>query len=144
MRRLEPRRRLSDNARGQRPGEDPRLSTAAPQNLQQVVPVHVLHGEKVRAVGEAHIEDRGHVGVVDQTGDPRLIHEHVDEGLLLGEVIVDLLDDQELLELCRALQSRQIQGGHATPRHLHDQLIPAYAVFVRHWCCNLIRALIPE
>ena len=58
---------------GQGAVERQRHVVAAPQHLEQVGPVHVLHGEEVLAVLLAEVEHRGDVGVLQRRRDPRAV-----------------------------------------------------------------------
>ena len=60
------------------------------------------------------------VRVIEPRGDARLLEEHAPELVLLREVRAHLLDDDELLEALRALQGRQVHGGHSASAELDE------------------------
>ena len=67
----------------------------------------VLHRDEVLAVGFAEIEDTADVGVGDPRSDARLIEEHLDVVLLVGEMRMDPLERDELLETgCPSARAR--------------------------------------
>jgi len=64
---------------------------------------------------------------LDPRRDPRLVEEHVDEGLLLREVIVDALERDEPGEAPLAPLAREVDATHAALGQLGQQLIRADA-----------------
>ena len=81
----------------------------------------VLEGEVVGAADVPEVVDAADVGVADLRGDVRLVEEHVDEGLGLGEVRVDRLDRDEALEALREAHAPEVDRGHAAGAELLAQ-----------------------
>ena len=86
------------------------------------VALDVLHHEVVLLVLDADLEDRNDVRVVEAGREARLVEEHLDEVLLLGEVRVQPFDRDETLETRDADEAREVDGGHASGRELRDEL----------------------
>ena len=73
-------------------------ASGALEDRLEVLARDVLQGDEEGAVRFAEIEDLGDIRVVELAGDLGLIDEHLDEGLVLGDVGQDFLDRQETLE----------------------------------------------
>ncbi len=65
----------------------------------QVAAVDVLHDDEVRRVGDADVEDADDVGVLQVHRQARLVEEHLDELLVLGEARQDALDRHRLADV---------------------------------------------
>jgi hypothetical protein len=80
------------------------LAAAAGKKRGEVEPRHVLHGHEVggglaaREVDAAEVEHLDDVRVREAHRELGLVHEEVDEALVLGQARQDALDDQDLLE----------------------------------------------
>ena len=75
----------------------------------QVGAVDELHDDEVGVVADADVEHLNAVRVREVRADARLVEEHPDELLLLGQVRENALDGDELLE---ALESRALGAEH--------------------------------
>ncbi len=73
-------------------------SSAPLDQALQVDAVHVLHDDEVRVFGMTDIEDLDDVRVLQRQRQPRLVQEHRDEFLVLGQRRQDALDRDVLLE----------------------------------------------
>ena len=93
------------------------------QDGEQWLALEVLHRDEVATIRFTEVVDVDDVGVLDQGGQPRLLHQHLDERLLRGEVVVDQLDHHQLLEAHGAAQPRQLHLGHAALANACDQLV---------------------
>src|SRR5581483_5186289 len=81
----------------------------------QVGPVDVLHDDEVRGVGHPDVEDADDVGVLELHRDARLVEEHGDELLVLGERRQDALDRDGLLHATDGgFGDSAIDLGHAS------------------------------
>ena len=97
----------------------------------EVGAVDVLHDDEVGVVADADVEDLHAVRVREVRGEARLVEEHRDELLLLGEVRQDALDRDLLLE---ALEARALGAehlGHAARRELLDDAVSLLLVRLR-------------
>ena len=63
------------------------------------------------------------LGCLTQRRDARLVEQHVDEVLLRGEVLVDELHHDELLETGRTALQGELHLGHPTLADPGDQLV---------------------
>ena len=80
----------------------------------EVAPVDELHDEEVRVVRRLRdVEDLDDVRVLEEQREPRLVEEHRDELLVLGEVRQDALDRDRLLEPLHRLGHAAKHLGHA-------------------------------
>jgi hypothetical protein len=99
------------------------LATTPREERREVEPADVLHRHVVgvggghpsdhRAGGESEIEDLHDVRVREAHGELRLVDEHLDELLALGERREDALDDDDLLEAFDAIALGLEDLGHA-------------------------------
>ena len=83
----------------------------------------VLHRHEVVTIDLAQIEDLDDVHVLKTDRDPSLIDEHLNELLILGHVVEDALDDENLLEARHPKGSGAIDLGHTARRDLLKQLV---------------------
>ena len=120
---VEAGQRVEQDAQGNRLGQALTLRGCAGQEAGQRVPLHVLHHEEVAVLARADVEDGDHVGVVNARGEACLVHEHVDELLLAGQVRMQALDRDEALEAAHAADSPEEDRGHATRRELADEFV---------------------
>ena len=82
-------------------------------DLEHVLAPDVLHGDEVRVVDAAELEDLADVGVVQLAADLGLIDEHLDEVGVLRHRRQDALDGEDLLEALDAEGLGLEDLGHA-------------------------------
>ena len=92
-------------------------------HLAQRLPRHVLHGDEVRALVLPELEHLHDVAVVHPRRETRLAEEQLDELLVLGEVVEDLLDDEDLLEAGRPLLASEEYLPHSAGGQLLQEKI---------------------
>ena len=63
--------------------------------------------------------------MVELRGEARLVEEHLHELLVVGEVVVQALDDDVLLEAGRAADAREVDLGHAAEGEQRQDLVLA-------------------
>ena len=68
------------------------------QDALGVLALHTLHGEEVLIADAAEVVDLDDVRVLQLDGDLGFVDEHLDELIVVREVLQDALDDEELLE----------------------------------------------
>ena len=78
--------------------------------------VEVLHRDEPRPVVFAEVEDGAEVRVVELRREPRLVQEHVHEAAARGDVGMDRLHGDPLLEPGGAAVLREVDRGHAALR----------------------------
>ena len=100
----------------------PELLGAA-HHLAERLAVEVLHGDPVRVLVLAELEDGRDVRVRDARRDARLVEEHVHERLVLDQVRVDALDRDPLLEAARPVHAREVHARHAADANLVDDAV---------------------
>jgi hypothetical protein len=83
-------------------------------DLAQVLPLHVLHGEKVRAVFLADVVDLNDVGMVKRRCEASFREKHLDEFVAFGVLGQNPLEHDELLEAMHRARARKEQLRHAT------------------------------
>jgi len=81
----------------------------------------VLHRHEIGFAHLAQLDDLGHVGVRDPRDQSCLVDEHLDEVLVLSQVLVDQLDRHQPLEPVRAGESANVDVGHAARRKTVEQ-----------------------
>jgi hypothetical protein len=84
------------------------------QHRLQVGAVDVLHDDEVRVVADADVEDLDAVRMRQVRRQARLVEEHRDELLLLGQVRQDALDRDLLFEALEPRAFGPEHFGHAT------------------------------
>ena len=94
-------------------------------DLEQILAPDVLHGDEVRVVDAAELEDLADVGVVQLAADLRLIDEHLDEVGVLGHRRQDALDGEDLLEALDAEGLGLEDLGHAADADALEQEVLA-------------------
>ena len=104
------------------------LVPGAPHDRAQVAAVDVLHRDVVALLDPAEVEDLDDVRVGEAGHHLGLVHEHVQELLVLREVRQDALDRDDLLEALDAGALGLEDLGHAADRHPVDELVGAEAV----------------
>jgi hypothetical protein len=114
--------RVGDEARRE---ANPRvvLEGGMRDHLPQGEPVHVAHHEVVADRARAHVHDADRVRMMNARRCARLVEEHRDELRLVGQVLVHQLDRHEPLEATRASEPSKIDGAHAAPGDLRDDLV---------------------
>ena len=75
----------------------------------------------------AELVDLDNIRVVEPRDDAAFAKEHFDEGVLLGEVWEDALDDDEALEPCDAALAREKHLGHPARGKSRQEFILADA-----------------
>lgn len=90
----------------------------------QVGSVQVLHRDEELVVGLAGDIDVHQVGMLQRGRDARLVEEHGEELVALGQLRQDALDHHVLLEPARPRHAREIDLGHAADRELPQQPVP--------------------
>ena len=94
------------------------------QELGQRRAVHVLHHQEVAAVGALPQLLDGHdVRVRDASCDSRLVDEHLDELLVVGEVVLQHLDRHVSLETGRPRALTQVERGHSAALQLGEHFV---------------------
>ena len=94
-------------------------------NARKRFPDEILHRNEILAIGFAEIEDAAHVAVGDPRCNPRLVEEHLDVLLFVGEMRVDPLERHELLEARVPFDPRQVDARHSTRGQLEAELVAA-------------------
>jgi hypothetical protein len=125
VRRVQALARLDDD-----PGDDPHVEhlpglREPRHHARERDAVEVLHGDEPRAGDLAvrvHVAD---VLVVEPAREVRLVAEHRDEVIILGEVRQDALQDDDVVALRRSARAREKDLGHPARRELRDELILA-------------------
>ncbi len=75
--------------------------------------MHELHGDEVRALRFAQLENLHDVRVLQERRQPRLVQEHLHEGLIACEMRENALHGDRLGEPLRALLLREKHLAHA-------------------------------
>ena len=104
--------------------DDP-LLLHLPHDAPQVLAVHVLHRDVVRAVDLPHVEDLHDVRVRQRRRDRGLVEQHLDERAVVVHRREDALDDDELLEAGDALLDGQEELAPCRRRKLAQQRVLA-------------------
>ena len=91
------------------------------EDVLQIVPIDVLHGDVVRALDFAEVVDVDDVVVIELGGQLRFIDEHLDEVLIVGKVRQDFLDGDDLLKSFDAAHARFPDLGHAAGGDLFEE-----------------------
>ena len=87
--------------------------------------VDVLHGDEVDLIDHAQFVDRDDIAVAQRHQDLGLGHEHVDELAVAGQLGMDLLDDERLLESSRTDELGRVDLGHTASGDLVGQEVLA-------------------
>ncbi len=85
--------------------------------------VQVLHHDDVSALLLTHLVGLHHVGVAKARGEARLGEEALDEVGVLGELLSQNLEDEELVEPRLAAHDGQEDGGHPPLSELGEQRV---------------------
>src|SRR5262249_27261017 len=102
-------------------------------HLRQREPVDELHRDEVVLALAPELVDVDHVGVREQRGEARLVHEHRAELFRIGKVRQDPLDRYPALESFRAVQAREEDLGHPPAREAAQEAIATERDARRHW-----------
>jgi hypothetical protein len=97
-------------------------------DLAERLAVEVLHGDPVRVLVLAELEDGRDVRVRDARRDVRLVEEHVHERLVLDEVRVDPLDGEPPLEAAEPIDPGEVHARHPAEANLVDDAVAAEEV----------------
>ncbi len=100
----------------------PRLHHRSPDPAQAVA-VHVLHRDEVRALVLTQLEDLHEVRVREQGRHPRLVQEHLDRCVILGEEGQDPLHHHDLGEPSRASRHGKEDFAHSSGAQQVHQLV---------------------
>jgi len=92
------------------------------------VTVHVLHRDVVALLDPAEVEDLHDARVGEARHHLGLVHEHVEELLVVREVGQDAFERHDLLEALDARPLRLEDLGHAADRHPVEELVGPEAV----------------
>ena len=65
------------------------------------------------------------VAMVEPRRETRFLQEHREEGLVLRELRLQLLDDDELVEARRTPRNRKVDDAHSAAGNLCDELVPS-------------------
>ena len=124
VRRMEPQKD-STHDRGDDAWRD-RLTELARRAHQprERLAVDVLHDEEEPLVSLDDVDHRHDVRVTNARDDPRLVHEHRDELLILQVVRVEPLDGDRPTEALRAEQATEMDRGHAARGELVEERVP--------------------
>jgi hypothetical protein len=108
------------------------LALHAPEERVHRLPLEVLHHhEVVRALG-ADVERRHEVRVGHARRDPRFVHEHRHELGVVGELLADLLDDDQLLDVRRTLPRAEDDACHSALPELGERTKLAERLVIVH------------
>src|SRR5262249_5716779 len=97
----------------------------APHDHRQRQAGEELHDHVVAALVLAELEGLHDVRVIEHGGKPRLVEEHLDELGVVGEVIVQALDDDVLLEPGRTADPREVNLGRSAQGEKSQDLVLA-------------------
>jgi hypothetical protein len=110
------RKTLANLESDERDARDRKVLTALPEGLRdrlEVRAVDELHHDEVGVVADADIEHLDAVGMREVRRQARLVQEHRNELLLLGQMRQDALDRDLLLEALQPLALGSEHLGHA-------------------------------
>jgi hypothetical protein len=117
---VEPREDLADDAQVHVAREERRLPT---EETRERHPVEVVHHDVVTLVLLTDLIGLDDVRMAQTRGEASLFEEHLEEGLVLDELRLQLLDYEELAEPRRTLRDGEINDAHAATGDLGDELI---------------------
>ena len=98
------------------------LLAAADHSLERA-PLEVLHRHEVAALLLPDLVGLHDVRVVQAGSEARFVEEHGEERRLLGQVGLQLLDDDDALEAAHPLAGGEIDDAHAPTGELGDQAV---------------------
>ena len=99
------------------------LGAAALEHGAHVLAVDMLHRDEVLAVRARELVDARDVAVAQDARDLRLVDEHLDEVVVLGEVREHALDRDEVGVAVSVERLRAIDLRHATERDAIEQVV---------------------
>ena len=104
-------------------GEGHVVLAAVLDDSLEIGAIHVLHDDEVGVVANADVEDLNAVRVGEVSADARLVQEHADELLLLGQVGKNALDGDDLLEALEAGALGAVDLRHSTSSDLLENFV---------------------
>ncbi len=121
---VQARQRLDEDAKV-RPEREGVLFRDALAKALERLPLEVLHREEEATPLAADLDRLHDVRVAEPRREPRLLEEHGEELLVLGEAGPQHLDDHQFAETGGALGDAEINVPHAAVRELGDQPVAA-------------------